>query len=100
MTKHTRGPWVANFTPRLNVKGPDKKSICAIVAPAGKQTRSYEEHCSNARLISAAPELLEALERAYLQIIEFLNEGDFKREVIFDAGYIVDALEKAKGVKK
>jgi hypothetical protein len=55
------------------------------------------EALANARLISAAPDLLAALERAYLQIAAFLNEGDFKRHVVFDAGYIVDALDKAKG---
>lgn len=54
---------------------------------------------ADARLIAAAPELFEALEKAYLQILEFLNEGDFKREVVFDAGYIVDALDKARGKK-
>lgn len=54
---------------------------------------------ANAHLISAAPELLNALEKAYLQILEFLNEGNFKREVVFDAGYIVEAIAKAKGEK-
>lgn len=45
-------------------------------------------------------ELVEALDRAYLDAITFLNEGDFKRKVEWDAGYIVDALSKAKGGSK
>lgn len=45
----------------------------------------------------AAPELLKALDDAHLQIISLLNEGDFKRHVVLDLGYIVDAIAKAKG---
>lgn len=49
-----------------------------------------------ARLIAAAPDLLAALDLAYLDIINFLNDGDFKKKVEWDAGYIVDALAKAR----
>ena len=48
-------------------------------------------------VFSAAPDLLKALDRAHLQIIELLNEGDFKRKVELDLGYIVDAVAKANG---
>lgn len=41
-------------------------------------------------------ELVEALDKAYLQIIEFLNEGNFNRLIEFNADYIVDVLTKAK----
>lgn len=44
--------------------------------------------------------LLDALERAYLDALYFLNDGDFKRCVEWDAGYIVDAIAKAKGEGK
>jgi hypothetical protein len=50
-------------------------------------------------LRAAAPDLLAALEQAYSDICRFLNEGDFKTDVEWDAGYIVDALAKAKGEK-
>lgn len=53
----------------------------------------------DARIRAAAPELLAALDQAYLDILTFLNEGDFKRDVEWDAGYIVDAIAKAKGGK-
>ena len=52
---------------------------------------------ANFTAMAAAPELLEALEKAYTQIIVFLNEGHFGRRVEFDAGYIVDAITKARG---
>jgi parvulin-like peptidyl-prolyl isomerase len=59
-----------------------------------------DEMRANTFLIAAAPELYEALERAYVDAIRFLNEGDFKRHVEWDAGYIVDALAKARGETK
>jgi hypothetical protein len=42
-------------------------------------------------------ELLEALKRAYYDAIRFLNDGDFKTNIEWDAGYIVDAIAKAEG---
>lgn len=46
---------------------------------------------------SVNQEMLEALDRAHLQIIHLLNEGDFRRKVELDLGYIVDAIAKAEG---
>lgn len=58
-TKHTPGPWnFDNHSPALPVLG--------IYAADGKNPfhgdRSQEELAANARLIAAAPELLEALQ--------------------------------------
>jgi hypothetical protein len=47
----------------------------------------------------AAPQLLKALEDAHLEIISLLNEGDFKRHVVLDLGYIVEAVAAAKNEK-
>lgn len=41
-------------------------------------------------------ELARALEQAYADATMFLNEGDFKRHVVWDAGYIVDLLAKVR----
>jgi hypothetical protein len=61
--KHTPGPWVAvgRFVEVADDNVPD---ICTTdPAAIGQQNlpRSYAECCANARLIAAAPELLEAL---------------------------------------
>lgn len=56
-----------------------------------------DEATADAHLIAAAPNLLKALEQAYEDAIRFLNEGDFKKKVEWNAGYIVDAIAKARG---
>jgi len=95
--RHTKGPWKANLSPRLNVKGPDKKSICAIVMAAGKNTRPYDEACSNANLIAAAPELLEALKLAQYAILEIIGTK-LQTDITIAAHYkTLDAIAKAEG---
>lgn len=104
-TQHTPGPWVA-------VKGDDNTSTCFDISvcagPNDDRVRVATCHYksyggtkadpeANAHLISAAPDLLAALDRVYLEILQFLNEENFNRTVIWDAGYIVEALAKARG---
>lgn len=63
MSKHTPGPWrvVASVTVRAG-----GKNVCAHVNAASSERLNmadeYEVAKANARLIAAAPELLEALE--------------------------------------
>lgn len=80
------------------VKYPDAKfwTVHDEHGSVAKQVKTEEL----ARIFAASPELLDALKRSYLQIIEFLNEGDFKREIVFDAGYIVDAIARAEGGRR
>lgn len=40
--------------------------------------------------------LQKALDRAYSDIIWFINYGDFKEEIEWDAGYIIDALPRRR----
>jgi hypothetical protein len=126
MPKHTPGPWKV-FVQKTDRLGAFATCVGAEAAPSWEQVypatssvgakiaicsfkhpddSDFSEegahllrdmNLSNAHLIAASPDLLEALEKAYGQILEFLNEGDFKREVNWDAGYIVDAVKKAKG---
>ena len=58
-TKHTPGPWVAENS---SVIGPDNKIICGCIR-GSIDRKSHEEDCATARLIAAAPDLLEALQR-------------------------------------
>lgn len=106
MTKHTPGPWRIHLISEFGANrenycvtaeiNPNDQPTCVVAEVYGNNW-SREQELADARLIAAAPDLLAALDRAYLQIIEFLNEGDFKRNIEFDAGYIVDAIAKAEG---
>lgn len=78
-------------------KYPDAKFWTVYDETAGSAVASKVKSEQLARLFAAAPELFEALDRAHLEIIKLLNDGDFKRHVVLDIGYIVDAIEKAKG---
>lgn len=100
MKKHTDGPWVASdngpafdsYIHALKNKGDKFKFIATVPLKTNpNETRA------NAALIASAPELLAALEKCYEDAIRFLNEGDFKKKVKWDAGYIVDAIKKARG---
>lgn len=99
MTKHAPAPWVIS-TDRIRVlsdeNGPDYE-IANCDGMSSGHPCPIEMQQANAQLIAAAPDLLDALDRAYLQILMFLDEGKFNRLVEFDAGYIVDAIAKARG---
>lgn len=86
--KHTTGKWKA-----------EKKGEHWIVtsSSSGWFPSMHIDREEDARLIAAAPELLEALDKAHLEIIKLLNEGNFGRKVVLDLGYIVDAIAKAEG---
>lgn len=45
----------------------------------------------------AAPDLYIALKRAYSDILNIINEGEFKEGIEWNSGYIEDALKKARG---
>jgi hypothetical protein len=67
--KHTKGPWIYNL-----------------------QDNMTEEECANVRLISAAPEMLEALEEClnHLNYAEERSSREFAEEVKV-------LIKKAKG---
>lgn len=60
MSEHTKRPWVIEYKPghRHYVHGPDHNAICKM-----SDSRETEESKANARLISASPDLLEALKK-------------------------------------
>ncbi len=57
MSAHTPGPWVANLTP-----DGDKIAICGDGLVVARTTGVTEEKQANARLIAAAPDLLQVLQ--------------------------------------
>lgn len=57
MSKHTKGPWRMHDMEKNTIVGNDHLAI----ADTNATSRSSEENKANAKLIAAAPELLECL---------------------------------------
>ena len=81
MSKHTPGPWSVHTFGSFDVfeiHGPetDETDGCCTLADLGTDTEGPKEvREANARLIAAAPELLEALRRALLDATTDLTDG-------------------------
>ena len=88
--KHTPGPWAVSAS-ETRVIAPMRHVICADI-----QGRTFAECQANARLIAAAPDLLDALELAmsYIRNDHGRNPLDVRREAVDAAGA---AIAKAKG---
>lgn len=60
MSKHTKGPW-ANFNGSDVSTNREDGKVSQYIADCAMEELGLEEILANARLIAAAPELLEAL---------------------------------------
>ena len=94
MDKHTKGPWSVecrDYSPYRIVAIPYATGIYAANAATDGDPKA------NARLIAAAPELLEALENLHANIAEYArinNLGGFDNQDMQQASA---AIAKAKG---
>ena len=68
MTKHTQGPWIVSWSDHDN-NGP------VYFIDNVKIGTSDKEHDANARLIAAAPELLEALKALDADWTKYFPDG-------------------------
>lgn len=95
MSKHTPGPW--NALDRAVLKGPPGEERTWIIASCpvnalGKKTKTSEAQ-ANARLIAAAPELLEALKGLMMEVSPVIS-ADFEPFAL-----AFKAIAKAEGKK-
>ncbi len=80
MSKHTKGPWTASgfdeeYTDQINIKGDGFYVAAAIwMGNPGEQE-------ANARLIAAAPELLEALEAVLQQVDDDSSYEEMRADI-------------------
>ena len=96
--KHTPGPWTltehsGKYTPRHIIRSKN----AAIIEFASFGSVGIEQREANARLIAAAPELLEALEQAHTLIGELLIDNVLGEDVIPVHDAMMAAIRKAKG---
>lgn len=107
---YTPGPWDFYHDKKANMisiagKSFDReddsydKSICGIWAVNSGSSRSDAEHFSNAQLISAAPELLEALEgvNKAFEISNQIADWHPTKELNDAFMNVLKVIEKAKG---
>lgn len=94
----TAGPWTCEPHEALNIRDPDGGLVAQLGHLAGrfgsKGRRSAEEVAANARLIAAAPRLLELLKRAQpiiesdaqmMAVITRHSPLDYKSQSIHDS---------------
>jgi hypothetical protein len=88
--KHTPGPWYSDQRELDFVRDADGELVAvALHKRVHKPERSVEECAANTCLITAAPEMLEALKQAHSMI----QDHDFGGAIIT----IEDAIAKAEG---
>lgn len=102
--KHTQGPWHYDWTTKTNgvaqgwSVGPADKPLDQMdhIDPVLTIENDCEEAEANAQLIAAAPELLEALEEFYNDVVkEVCSQGDgFTEEGLLH----LKVFQKAKSV--
>lgn len=98
-SEHTPGPWETN-TLYSKVITPTKE-ICDVSVNANEEGFTYDEWRANARLIAAAPDLLEALE-GFEKAFEISNERYVDwvptSELIDAFHHALNIINKAKGL--
>jgi hypothetical protein len=109
MSKHTPGPWYG-VGAWVEVEDHGVADICSCNPDdyaQGHLGRNYDEICANARLIAAAPELLEALEAIVSTRnaeARAIKSYDNARENFSRDGYeyraMVNAMQKASDAEK
>jgi hypothetical protein len=101
MNKFTPGPWffVEDIRDESDgftyIAGYDIKSNSAEIVGCEGISGDSDENLANARLIAAAPDLLEALEKAREDINWMINTGQQLNAHCFD--YICAAIASARG---
>ena len=95
MSKHTPGPWI-NCPSTARGAAPGKVHVCYLTEDRGYELLPQTE--ANARLIAAAPELLEALRLCHLALGTSERSWGAKQERIAAAfAAATDAIAKAEG---
>lgn len=94
---HTPGPWSTkeghDVIIKMQITGHELIASCGVkwLTKNGK----YQEACANARLIAAAPELLEACKQARTHYKALFTQTSWKDSGILEL--IEKAIEKAEG---
>ena len=101
MTEHTPGPWSISCVrtresgaPVLQILGADGK-VYALVFYSGKTPKDHAASYADARLIAAAPDLLDVLER--FSKFPFTHQGAAEGPLAVMLGQARAAIAQARG---
>ena len=104
--KHTPGPWVAVYSPKLKTAGVVLNEQYPTTIQVEYANSSDSDHYeANARLIAAAPCMLEALIQSRGLIIQLCNDIKNNYGLDLDVNTLIrvrgidDAIAKARGEK-
>ena len=89
MTKHTAAPWLIGenrYDYDLIIRSANNDPVCSVIYAGYSKTEAK----ANARLIAAAPELLEALK----ELCDVTDTNDYNEAAFFKAEA---AIAKAEG---
>ena len=89
---HTGGKWYVTGSNPPHIYSHDGMSIIAQCDSAGEMKREQEK--ANAQLISAAPDLLAALEKIVAHLSPFMGQGNMDDDIKQARA----AINKAKGL--
>lgn len=106
MSEYTKGPWLLAGEDQTFVYalGPHGTNVFwAHVQAAGSERASNSEKVANARLIAAAPELLEVLESLWDVVDVAIQSGDWQvdgaRDPEAELNRAARVIKKAQGVE-
>ena len=102
MSKHTPGPWTRSYSNYI-YQGKDTASkgrLVAICEPTTRTQEDWDQVFANARLMAAAPELLEALELVQSSYCLQINSQQETPEMKKARTMVGQAILKAKGGHK
>lgn len=93
---HTKGPWEYMESAAFGVNG-KKIGHCYTSIPSDRKLPPREEARANARIITAAPELLEACK----YVVQYHRENDSGEGELFGLDFVttcICAIRKAEGL--
>jgi len=79
-TKHTAGPWHVGMRPGPIIYGPLGEQVADLRGERKTTVIELDEAVANTKLIAAAPELLEILNRILAELIP-LARGHFPKSI-------------------
>ena len=91
--KHTPGPWHIGMKPGPMIYGPKGEQVADMRHKPFTLVSEIDESVANVRLISAAPDLLAALEAIIKMIGPYAGQGRMDAEISAARA----AIAKAKG---